>query len=166
MGTTEAQTMASPRYPTVDEIPPTCDYQGGPNQQHSLCQTIINAMVRRLWIWHRGIHLKWPSMEMENPRSMAWETHVEPPRIPSVISDHLHDHPSIGTGVTHPGIHRQFKRTGLDAQSIFWSSERKIPRCSSTMAWMDTRQSQDIPILATHQSNRNNHSRFPLKGFP
>ena len=57
-------------------------------------------------------------MAMENPYSMAWETHVEPPRIPSVSSDHLHDYPEIGTGVTHIGIHIQFKRTGMDAQSI------------------------------------------------
>ena len=28
MGTTEAPTMASPRSPTVDETPPTCNYQG------------------------------------------------------------------------------------------------------------------------------------------
>ena len=55
---------------------------------------------------------------MENPRCMAWETHIEPPRIPSVSSDPLNDHNSIGTGVTHPGIYRQFKRTGLDAQII------------------------------------------------
>ena len=40
--------MAWPRSPTVDEIPPTRDYQGGPYQQHRLCQTISNAMVRRL----------------------------------------------------------------------------------------------------------------------
>ena len=48
MGTTEAPTMASPRSPNVDDIPPTCCYQGGPDQQHSLCQTISNGMVRRL----------------------------------------------------------------------------------------------------------------------
>ena len=49
---------------------------------------------------------------------MAWETHVEPPRMPIVSSDHLHDHPENGTGVTHIGIHRQFKRTWLDTQGI------------------------------------------------
>ena len=48
MGTTEAPTMASPISSTVYEIPPTRDYQGGPDQKHSLCQTISNAMVRRL----------------------------------------------------------------------------------------------------------------------
>ena len=166
MGTTEAPTMALPRSPTVDEIPPACDYQGGPNQQHSLCQTISNALVRRLWIWHRGIQWKWPIMAMENTRCMAWETHVEPPIIPSVSSDHLHNHTSIGTGVTHPGIHRQFKRTRLDAQSIIWSSERIIPRCSSALAWMDTCQSREIRILTTHQRNRKHHRGFPLKVFP
>ena len=166
MGTTEAPAIELQISPTVDEIPPTCNYQGGPNQQHSLCQTIINAMVRRLWIWHRGIQWKWPSMVIENPWCMALETHVKPPRIPSVTSDHLHDHPLIGTGVTHPGIHRQFKRTGLDAKSILWSSKRRIPHCSSTLPWMDTRQSRDISILTTHQSNRKHHFGFPLKGFP
>ena len=55
VGTTEAPTMASPISSTVDEITPTCHYQGGTNQQHSLCQTISNDMVRRLWIWHRGV---------------------------------------------------------------------------------------------------------------
>ena len=59
------------------------------------------------------------------------------------------------TGVTHPGIHRQLKRTGLDAQSILCSSERRIPRCSSTMARMNARYSRDIPILTTNQSNVN-----------
>ena len=166
MGTTEAPTMASPRSPTVDKIHPTRDYQGGTDQQHSLCQTISNAMVRRLWIWHRGIQWKWPSMAMKNPWCMAWKTHVEPPRITSVSRDHLHDHPSIMTGVIHHGIHIQLKRTVLDAQSIFWSSERRIPRCSSTMDRMDARQSRDIPILTTHQSNRKHHRVFPLKGFP
>ena len=48
MGTTEAQTMASSRYPTVDKIPPTRDYQGGPDKKHIICQTISNDMVRRL----------------------------------------------------------------------------------------------------------------------
>ena len=48
MGTTEAPTMALPRSPTVDKVLPTRDYQRGPEQQHSLCQTISNAMVRRL----------------------------------------------------------------------------------------------------------------------
>ena len=48
MGTTEAPTMASPRSPTMDKITPTRDYQGGPDQKHSICQTISNAMVRRL----------------------------------------------------------------------------------------------------------------------
>ena len=48
MGTTEDPTMAAPRYPTVDEITPTFHHQGGPNQQHGLCQTISNAIVRRL----------------------------------------------------------------------------------------------------------------------
>ena len=67
---------------------------------------------------------------MENTWCMAWETHVEPPIIPSVSSDHLHEHLSIGTGVTHPGIHRQLKRTGLDSQSILWYSECKIPQCT------------------------------------
>ena len=118
MGTTDAPTMASPRYPTVDEITPIFNYQGGPNQQHSLCQTTSNAMVRRLLIWHRGKQKKWPSMVMENPCRMAWETHVEPVRIPSVSSDHLHYHPEIGTEVTHPCIHRQFKSTGMNSQSI------------------------------------------------
>ena len=157
MGTTEAPTIAPPRSSTVDEILPTCDYQGGPNQQNSLCQTISNAMVRRLWIWHRGIQWKWPSTAMEYPRCMAWETHVEHPRIPSISSDHLHDHPSIGTGVAHPGIHRQFKRTGLDEQSILLPSERRILWCSITLAQMYTRQSRYIPILTTHQTS----SRIP-----
>ena len=31
---------------------------------------------------------------------------------------------------------------------------------------MYTHQSQDIPILTTHQRNRKHHRRFPLKGFP
>ena len=48
MGTATAPTMKSPRSPTMDEIPPTCHHQGGPNQQYSLCQTIINPMVRRM----------------------------------------------------------------------------------------------------------------------
>ena len=65
-----------------------------------------------------GYIKKWPSMEMYNPCSMAWETHVEPPRIPSISSDHIHDHPANGTGVPHLGIHIQFKRTVLDAQII------------------------------------------------
>ena len=136
IGTTEAPNMASPRSPTVDKIPQTCDYQRGPDQQHIFCQTISNAMVRRLWIWHRGIKWKWPSMAMENLWCIAWKTYVEPPRISSVSSDHLHDHPSIESGFTHPGIHRQLKRTGLDAQSIFRSSERRILRFSRTMARM------------------------------
>ena len=29
---------------------------------------------------------------------MTWETQVEPPRIPSVSSEHLHDHPETGQG--------------------------------------------------------------------
>ena len=48
MGTTEAPTMASPRYPTVDKITQTCDYQRGSYQQHSFCHAISKAMVRRL----------------------------------------------------------------------------------------------------------------------
>ena len=120
--------------------------KGVPNQQHSLCQTISNAMVWRLWIWNRGVQWKWPRMELENTLCMAWETHVEPPIIPSVRSDHLHEHPSIGTGFTHPGIKWQFKHAGMDAQSNIWSIERRISQCSSTLAWMDTRQSRDIPI--------------------
>ena len=44
MGTTIAPTMASTRSTTVDEINSICHHQGGPNQQHSLCQTISNAM--------------------------------------------------------------------------------------------------------------------------
>ena len=119
MGTTEAPTMASPISPTVDKIPQTRDYQRGPDQQHSFCQTISNAMVRRPWIWHRRIQWKWPSMAMENPWCMAWKTYVEPPRIPIVSSDHLHDHPSIGSVFTHLGINIQLSRTGMDAQSIF-----------------------------------------------
>ena len=55
---------------------------------------------------------------MEIPCSMEWETHVEPPRIPSIRSDHLHDHPANGIGVIHLGIHRQFQRTWMDAQGI------------------------------------------------
>ena len=74
---------------------------------------------------------------MENPCNVAWETHVEPPRISSISNDHLHDHPEIGTGVTHPAIHIQFKRTGLDAQRILWYSEGIIPRCSITLPQMD-----------------------------
>ena len=166
MGTTEAPNMASPISPTVHKIPPTRDYQGGTDQQHSLCQTISNAMFRRLWIWYRGIQWKWTSMAMEDPRCMAWETHVEPPRITNVSSEHLHEHTSIGTGETHPGICRQLKRTGLDAQIILWSSERRIPRYSSTLAWMDICQSRDIPKLTTHQRNRKHHRGFPLKEFP
>ena len=48
MGNTGAPTTASPRSPTVDKITPTCDYQGGPDQQYSICQTISKDMVRRL----------------------------------------------------------------------------------------------------------------------
>ena len=48
MGTKKAPTMASPRSPTVDKIPPTRDYQGGPDQQHFLCQTISNALRQGL----------------------------------------------------------------------------------------------------------------------
>ena len=48
MGTTEAPTIASPRSPTVDEIPPTGDYQVVPYQEHSLCQTKSNAMILRV----------------------------------------------------------------------------------------------------------------------
>ena len=48
MGTTEAPAMESPRSTTVDKILPKRDYHRGPNQQHSFCQTISNAMVRRL----------------------------------------------------------------------------------------------------------------------
>ena len=140
MKTTEAPTMALKRSPTADKILSTRDHQGVPDQQHSLCQTISNAMFRRLLIWHRGIQWKLPSMMRENPWSMEWKNYVEPPRITSVSSDHIHDHPSIGTWVTHPGIHRQLKRTGIDAQSIFWSIERIIPQCSSRMAWMDGRK--------------------------
>ena len=165
MGTTEAPAMASPRSTTLDEINRTCNYLGSTNQQHSLCQTISNTMVLRLWIWHRGIQWKWPSMVIENPCSMAWETHVEPPRIPSVRSDHIYEHLAIGTGVTHPGIHRQYKHTGIDAQIILWFIELRIPRRNSTLSWMDTSQSWDIPILTTNQSSRKNHCGFPLKGF-
>ena len=42
---------------------------------------------------------------MDNSFRVAWETHVEPPIIPSISSDHLHDHPTNETGVTHLGIH-------------------------------------------------------------
>ena len=56
MGTTTAPTMASTRSPTVDKIPPTCHHNGGPYQQHIIFQTISNAMARRLWVWHWGIH--------------------------------------------------------------------------------------------------------------
>ena len=48
LDTATAPTMASPRSPTMYEVPTTCHNQGGPNQQHSLCQKIINTMVRRL----------------------------------------------------------------------------------------------------------------------
>ena len=48
MGTTTAPSMQYTRSLIVDEIPPTFQYQGGPNQQQSLCQIISNAMVRRL----------------------------------------------------------------------------------------------------------------------
>ena len=75
-------------------------------------------MVQRLCIWHCGIQRKWPIMAMENPFNMAWETHVEPPRIPSISSDHIYDYPTNGTGVTYFGIHRQFQSTWMDAQSI------------------------------------------------
>ena len=166
MGTTMDPTMSSTRSPTVDEIPLTCHHHGGPNQKHSLCQTMSNAMVRRLWIYHWGIQIQWTSMEMDNPLTMAWETHIEPPIIHSISSDHIYYHPANGKGVTHLSIHRQFQSTWLDAQSILWSSERIISRCSSTLAWMDTRQSQDIPILTTYQRNRKHHQGFPLKGFP
>ena len=36
MGIATAPTVASTRYPTMDETPPTLHHQGGPNQQHSL----------------------------------------------------------------------------------------------------------------------------------
>ena len=48
MGSATSPTMASPRSPTMDEIPITCHHQGGPNPEHSLCQTISNNMDRRL----------------------------------------------------------------------------------------------------------------------
>ena len=48
MGTATAPTMTSTRSPTMDETPQTFHHQVGPNKQHSLCQTISNAMVGRL----------------------------------------------------------------------------------------------------------------------
>ena len=110
----------------MDETHPTCHHQGGPNQQRSLCQTISNAMVRRLLIWNWGLQQQWPSMAMYNSFSVAWENNVEPPRIPSISSDHLHNHPTNGTGVTHIGINRQFQRTWLDAQVILRPIELRI----------------------------------------
>ena len=165
MGTATAPTMVSDRSPTMDETTPTCHHQGGPNKQHSLCQTISNAMVRNLWIWHWGLQWQWPSMAIDNSFSVAWETHVEPPRIPSISSDHLHDHPTNGTGVTHLCIRRQFQRTWMDAKDILRPSECIITQCSSTLAWMDTCQLRDIPILTTHQGNRKHHQGLPLTGF-
>ena len=35
---------------------------------------------------------------MDNTFSVAWETHVEPPRISSIRSYHLHDNPEMGEG--------------------------------------------------------------------
>ena len=59
-------------------------------------------------------------MSMENPFSVAWETHVGPPRIPSISSDHLHEHTENGTGVTHLGIHRHFQRIGWMHKAYFF----------------------------------------------
>ena len=49
-----------------------------------------------------------PSWRWRIPSESHGKTHVEPPRIPSIISDHLHNHPTNGTRVTHIGIHIQF----------------------------------------------------------
>ena len=110
--------MESTRSPTMDETTPICHHHGGPNQKHSIFQTISNAMDRRLLICHWGLQRQWPSMSMDNSFSVAWETHVKPPRIPSISSDHLQDCLTNGTGVTHIGIHRQFQKTCLDAKGI------------------------------------------------
>ena len=75
MGTATAPTMASTRYPTMDETPTTCPYQGVPSQQHNLCQTISNAMVRRLQICYCRLQRQWPRMLMENFFIVEWETH-------------------------------------------------------------------------------------------
>ena len=71
---------------------------------------------------------------------MAWETHVEPPIIPSISSDHLHEYPTNGTGVTHIVINIQFQHSWLDAQVILRPSERIITQCSSTLDWMESHQ--------------------------
>ena len=140
MGTATTPTMASNRSPTMNKIPPTCHHQGGTNQQQSICQTIINSMVKRLWILYWGLQWQWPSMVMDNSFSMTWETHVDPPIILSISSDHIHDYPTNETGVTYLGIHRQFQRTWLDAKVIIQPSERKIIWCSIRLAWVETHQ--------------------------
>ena len=48
MENTTAPNMALPRSLTMYEISPIFHDQGGPNQQHSLFQTISNAMVGNL----------------------------------------------------------------------------------------------------------------------
>ena len=48
MENTTAPNMALPISLNMDEIPPIFHHEGGPNQQHSLCQTISNAMVGHL----------------------------------------------------------------------------------------------------------------------
>ena len=102
---------------------------------------------------------------MKSYLSMAWETHVEPPRIPSISSNRLHDHTTTGTWVTHIGINIQLQCTRIDTQSIIWPSERRITWCRSPLDWMYTRQEQDIPILTTYHGNRKHHHRFPLTEF-
>ena len=65
-----------------------------------------------------GATRQWPIMSMEYSFSIAWETHVEPPIIPSIGINHLHDYPTTGTGVTNIGIRRQLQRTWMYAQGI------------------------------------------------
>ena len=73
MGNTEAPNMALPRSPTVDEIPPTCDYQGGPDKQHSLCQTISNAMIQHLT--NKGVPIN--NMVFVKPSVTLWSNAFE-----------------------------------------------------------------------------------------
>ena len=123
MGTATAPNMALPRYKTMDQIPPTCLLQGGPNQQYSIFQTNSNTMVRRMRIWHCRLHRKFIIMAMDISIRMSREICTESIRILSICYINLHDNPEIRTWFTHLGIHRQFQSTWLDAQGILLSSE-------------------------------------------
>ena len=119
MGIETAPTMASPIFPTIDQINTTCNHQGGPNKQHSICQTNSNTMFRSLTIWNWGIQQQQISMTMDNSIRMAQETNTDTIIIFSIRNINIHDYPTTDTSLTHLGIHVQLQHTRLDAQGIF-----------------------------------------------